>query len=185
MKIIAITGMQGSGKSLVQGVCDSKHIAYVSMGDVVRRETTKRGLELNPENVGNTAKKLRELYGAEAVAVPCINLVNEVEAKNKENTHIIAVEGVRSIHELNYFKRYYDVEVLAIHASPKTRFERLRSRGREDDSTEWDVFIERDNRELDFTIGSVIALADYMVINEGTYSDVLNNVENIFDNLLE
>jgi dephospho-CoA kinase len=66
----------------------------------------------------------------------------------------------------------YEVITVAIHASPKTRFQRLLSRKRSDDPNTWEVFFERDSRELDVGLGDVIALADLVLINEGTIADL-------------
>ena len=74
--------------------------------------------------------------------------------------------------------------VIAIHSSPLTRFERLKMRGREDDSTSWDVFVERDLRELGFSIGYAIALADSMVVNEGKFEDCIAQLDNILKEIL-
>jgi len=56
--------------------------------------------------------------------------------------------------------------LVAVHASPRERFRRLKSRGRPDDPTTWEEFVERDMRELELGIGNVIALADVMIVNE-------------------
>jgi dephospho-CoA kinase len=173
MKLIGITGMPGSGKSAIIEVSKKYNIPVVSMGDVVRHETIKRGLELNPDNVGNTAVELRKKYGNEAVAVPCLQYIEEHYGDN----NVVIIEGIRSMYEVNYFRKYYPLKIIAIHSSPKTRFKRLKSRNREDDTSEWEKFVERDLRELKFSIGSVIALSDYMVINEGSYRKYLNNLE--------
>ena len=79
---------------------------------------------------------------------------------------IIVVDGVRSLDEVEYFKKFFDVVIVAIHTSPKTRFSRLRARGRPDDPRSWSDFRERDERELSLGIGNVIALADFMIVNE-------------------
>ena len=56
--------------------------------------------------------------------------------------------------------------IVAVHASPRTRFSRLSTRGRRDDPKSWEEFVARDMKELGFGIGDVIALADVMVVNE-------------------
>lgn len=174
MKLIGITGMPGSGKSAIVEVSKKYNIPVVSMGDVVRHETLKKGLVLNPDNVGNTAIELRKKYGKEAIAVPCLQYIEEHYSNHK----IVIIEGIRSMYEVNYFRKYYPLTIIAIHSSPKTRFERLKARNRSDDTSEWKKFVERDYRELEFSIGSVIALSDYIVINEGDYSEYINNLEN-------
>ncbi|AIJ05090.1 Dephospho-CoA kinase-like protein [Methanocaldococcus bathoardescens] len=150
------------------------------MGDVVRYETKKRGLELNPENVGKTAIKLREEFGNEAIAVACLRYIEE----NLKDKDVVIVEGIRSLYEVNYFRKHKPLVLIAIHSSPLTRFERLRMRGREDDSANWEVFVERDLRELGFSIGYAIALADFVVVNESSFEDCINQLDNILKEIL-
>ena len=76
------------------------------------------------------------------------------------------------MHELQEFQSKHEVVTVAIHASPKTRFQRLLSRKRSDDPKTWEAFFERDSRELNVGLGHVIALADLVLINEGTIVDL-------------
>ncbi len=180
MLLIGITGMPGAGKSAIYEVAKKYNLPVVSMGDVVRYETKKRGLELTPENVGKTAIKLREEFGDEAIAVACLKYIKD----NLKDKNIIIIEGIRSLYEVNYFRKHNPLVLIAIHSSPLTRFERLKKRGREDDSTSWDVFVERDLRELGFSIGHAIALADFMVVNEKNFEDCINQLNNIINEIL-
>jgi dephospho-CoA kinase len=61
--------------------------------------------------------------------------------------------------------------LIAAHSSPEARFQRLSKRKRSDDPEGWSVFHERDLRELSVGQGDVIALADFMIVNEGTYDE--------------
>ncbi len=72
---------------------------------------------------------------------------------------------------------------MAIHASPKTRFQRLLSRGRSDDPKTWETFYERDNRELNVGLGHVIALADTVVVNESTIGELQSSLKVILGKL--
>ncbi|MCQ6254511.1 AAA family ATPase [Methanocaldococcus sp.] len=180
MLLIGITGMPGSGKSTIYEVAKKYNLPVVSMGDVVRYETKKRGLELTPENVGNTAINLRKEYGNEAIAVVCLKYIEN----NLKDKDIIIVEGIRSLYEVNYFRKHYPLVLIAIHSSPLTRFNRLVNRRREDDSTSWEVFVERDLRELNFSIGHAIALSDFVVINESSIENCINQLDNILKEIL-
>ena len=62
-----------------------------------------------------------------------------------------------------------------VHSSPETRYKRLNQRGRSDDSKEQKVFEERDKRELIVGLGQVIAMADYMLINENNIEELERN----------
>jgi len=159
-KLILVAGLPGSGKSVFSKVAEKNSIPVVSLGDVVREEARKRGLELSAENLGKIATELRQRYGKDIMARRVITKLLYSESP------IIVVDGVRSLDEVEYFKKFFDVVIVAIHTSPKTRFSRLRARGRPDDPRSWSDFRERDERELSLGIGNVIALADFMIVNE-------------------
>src|SRR4030067_193709 len=61
--VLALTGMPGSGKSLVVNIAREKGYEIIIMGDIIREETRKRGLTLTPENTGQTMLELRQQEG--------------------------------------------------------------------------------------------------------------------------
>lgn len=156
---ILVAGMPGSGKSLFAEAARELSIPVVSMGDVVRLEAIKRGLQTDAETMAHLARTLREERGSCAVA--------ELVLERAPQAPVVAIEGVRSREEVAFFKKHFEkVIVVAIHSSPRTRFARLTARRRRDDPASWEEFVERDERELAMGLGEVIALADYMLVNE-------------------
>jgi dephospho-CoA kinase len=165
--VIGLAGMPGSGKSLVVDTAIELGYAIVVMGDVVRQETIKRGLELTPQNVGKVMLELRQKEGNFVIAQKCIPKIEE-QTSNK-----ILVDGLRSLHEAEIFKEHFSkFSLVAVHASPEIRFNRLSNRHRSDDPAEWKVFNERDMRELNVGLGNVMAMAEQMIVND-------NNLENV------
>ncbi len=159
--VVGLAGMPGSGKSLVVETAREAGYAVVVMGDVVREETKKRGLELNPQNIGKVMLELREKGGSSIIAEKCVLKIEQQSGK-------VIVDGLRSLSEVDVFKaRFPKFSVIGVHASPEVRFNRLFRRRRSDDPDGWEVFHERDARELGVGLGNVIAMAEYMVINEG------------------
>ena len=53
MKVVAIVGMPGSGKSEVAKVFERDGFKKVRFGDITDEEISKRGLELSEENERN------------------------------------------------------------------------------------------------------------------------------------
>jgi dephospho-CoA kinase len=92
---------------------------------------------------------------------------------------------VRSLEEVEEFRKVGDAKIIAVHSSPKTRYERLSRRGRSDDPKSWEEFRERDLRELDVGIGRVISLADEIIINEGTLEDLKENTLKVFRKVIQ
>ena len=174
MKLIIVTGMPGAGKSEVADVFRRKGHPIIVMGDVIRKETKRRGLEANRENTKKIALELREKGGPGAVANQCIEEMKEASADT------IVIEGCRSLPEVDVFDDYAEaVTIVSVHSSPKTRFTRLKNRGRDDAPLEWESFRERDLREISIGLGGVIAMSDIVLINEGTLEELHKASEEI------
>jgi dephospho-CoA kinase len=172
VRVCVVAGMPGAGKEEFIRVAMEEGYNVIRMGDVVRLEAAKTGIENNDRGIGGFAHSERQIYGYDIWARRTSDLIE------KDPT---IIDGCRGIAELEVFRRRFDNEVLviAIHASPRTRFLRLRNRDREDAPKDWDEFMERDQRELGWGLGKVIATADYMIVNEGTLEDFKRNVREI------
>jgi dephospho-CoA kinase len=160
LSVIAIVGMPGAGKSLVSAVAQSHQLPVLVCGDVIREETERRGLEPTRSNMAEVMLAIRRKEGPTVVAE---RLIPKIESSASP---VVVVEGVRSMAEVRALRKHHSVAVLSVHASPRTRYERLKARGRSDDPKSWEEFSERDLRELGVGIGDVIALADGMLVNE-------------------
>jgi dephospho-CoA kinase len=167
MKIVIVTGMPGAGKSELAEAFQIAEFPVIIMGDIIREETRQRGLEPNPENTKSVMLDLREKDGLGAVAIRCLDELKRQTAKT------VVIEGCRSIAEIDVFDDFADdVKTICVHSSPSVRFERLRERGRDDAPQKWEIFRERDLRELSVGLGGVIALSDIMLINDGTIEEL-------------
>lgn len=180
MRVIGVTGLPGSGKSVVARVAKSLEINVIRMGDVIRDEAEKRNA-----NIGETAIQLRKEYGKYVVAERCVEIIKESypNLSNDNNKIKYMIEGIRSPEEVKIFKENFkEFKVIAVHSSPKTRFMRLRRRKRVDDSGNIFDFQKRDDRELNFGIGAVIATSDHMIVNEGPIWKFKNSIRSILKN---
>ncbi len=176
--IIAVTGMPGSGKSYVaKYISESTGWPVYSMGDIVREEVKNRGLPLTAENIEYVAKKLREELGLSAVAI----LLREKLKREPIATNGVIIDGMRSIHEARELHNIAPLCIIAVHASPLTRFKRMLDRSRKGDIQNWEDFVMRDRYNLSFGIGELIALADYMIVNEHSLVELKKSVENILE----
>jgi dephospho-CoA kinase len=189
MNVIGVTGMPGSGKSVVSRVADSLGMKVVRMGDVIRNEAQKRN-----EPPGKVAVELRQEYGEFVVAERCVEFIKTFSTggvgssnkAHKDKSPVFLIEGIRSPWEVQIFqKNFPNFKVIAIHSAPKTRYIRLKKRMRSDDSTEAKEAQKRDQRELKFGIGEVIASADFMVVNESAKGKLKNTVRGILKNELQ
>ena len=160
--VLGVAGMPGAGKGTFREIVQEMGYPVVVMGDEIREETKQRNLRPTPKNLGMIMLKLREEEGPAAVAKRCIPKMEKAKEK-------VVVEGIRSLHEVDEFKKHFpNFTLIAIHASPETRFRRLFQRKRSDDPKRWETFRERDLRELNVGIGAAIAAADQVIVNEGS-----------------
>jgi dephospho-CoA kinase len=172
--------MPGSGKGVFRRTVQKMGYPVVIMGDVVREEVKQRNLKPTPENLGKTMLNLRELEGPTAIAKRCVPKVEKATGR------VVVIDGIRSLAEVEEFKKHFpDFTLIAIHASPKTRYKRLFRRNRSDDPTNWGIFEQRDFRELGVGMGAVIAAADHTVVNEGTLARLKNEIRQVVKELVE
>ena len=171
---MGISGMPGSGKSIISDIAVENGAIIVSMGDIVREEAKKRG-----ESSKETAKNLRAEHGQYIVSELTIKKIKKLQEEGTENA--IIVEGIRSHHEVEMFKENFeDFIILSVFANPTIRFERLKKRMREDDSQEYSEFEKRDLTELGFGIGTVISLSDKLIINESDIESFEDEIKEYF-----
>ncbi|MDM7274807.1 MAG: AAA family ATPase [Thermoprotei archaeon] len=174
MLIIAVTGMPGSGKSSVARVLGEELGAPVLvMGDVVREEAARRGLELTPANLEIVARELRLEYGPGFVADVIAERIKAM------GVSIAVVDGVRSLSEIQSFSKLGRVCVVAVHSSPSVRLERVIARGRVGDARSVEEFKLRDRSNIALGIGEAIALADYVIVNNSSLENLLEEARRL------
>lgn len=159
--IVCLTGMPGAGKSTIaEGLLRRGGHTVVNMGDAVRAEATRRGLEPTAPNLGALMVELRRRGGPGAVALLVVPAIRAAPPG-----HTVVVDGVRSNDEVEHFREIGRVRILSVHASADTRFRLLGRRGRSDDPRDREKFDERDSRELGVGISGSIAMADESISN--------------------
>src|SRR4030066_881891 len=108
--VVGLVGMPGSGKSLVVQAAQRRGYAVVVMGDVVREETRKLGLELNPKNMGTVMLSLRKTNGQGVIAEKTIPKIRQAQSPK------VIVDGLRSLNEADVFKQNFPkFSLVAVH----------------------------------------------------------------------
>jgi dephospho-CoA kinase len=166
--------MPGAGKSTVASFLKDKGFAVVTMGDVIREEAKRQGLEPTDVNLGKMMLKLRQDLGPGAVGQIVLQKLQRDYANDNsssggdgsnKNSSSVVIDGIRSVAEIEVLKKVGHVRLLAIHASEDTRFNYLRKRGRADAPSDSNEFTGRDKRELSVGVSEAIALANEMISN--------------------
>jgi dephospho-CoA kinase len=143
------------------------------MGDVIREEAKRQGLEPTDVNLGKMMLKLRQDLGPGAVGQIVLQKLQRDHANDSssggdgsnKNYSSVVIDGIRSVAEIEVLKKVGHVRLLAIHASEDTRFKYLTRRGRADAPSDSNEFTGRDKRELSVGVSEAIALANEMISN--------------------
>ncbi|TFG29370.1 MAG: flagellar hook-basal body complex protein FliE [Promethearchaeota archaeon] len=178
MKIIGFCGLPGSGKSTAMESIKDLGLV-ITMGDVIRNEAKKMGIESTANNLGKIAKELREKEGPGAVARKCIELIQTLEDET------IFIDGVRSCKEISEFRKVWKFPLIAIELNTQERFTRLYERARSDDPKVFEDLKQRDEREFSFGLKEVIEKADYKIINESTIQDLKKKTKKLVKEILK
>jgi dephospho-CoA kinase len=181
LKVLILTGMPGSGKSCAVELAKQKGIPVFRMGDAVWAEVRSRGLELENEVVGKIANEMRQTHGPGIWAQRTVELVRKAKPSK-----LIIIDGCRSHAELEIFQKEFgsDLQVVAIIATQKTRFQRLKARSRQDDIKTLADLKARDQREVKWGLDKVIKIAKIKVRNEGTEKELKQNMGHLIDQML-
>lgn len=164
-KVVAILGMPGSGKTEAIHYLQEKYTwPKVYFGGVTLAEMERRGLERTQANERLVREDLRNLHGEDYYAKEVIKMIELLGA-----VPIVLADGLYSADEYRVFKERFgdDLLAIAIHAKPSLRHQRLSERP-ERPLTRGEA-VERDWAQLNrLNQGTSIALADYMIVNEGS-----------------
>jgi len=174
--IVCITGMPGAGKSTIVNKLQEIGFTKFTLGDGIRAEAKRRNVDPSGENLGKIMLEVREKNGPGAVA----ELIKDSIQNSTQD--VVIIDGVRSIAEIDVLKQIGDVKLLAIDASPETRFNFLSSRGRSDDPKTQENFQERDNREISVGLDKSIDIADKTITNRNlTIDELVNSAKEIIE----
>jgi dephospho-CoA kinase len=179
MRVVSIVGMAGSGKSEVARLFQENGFKAIRFGDVTDDEVKKRGLELNEANERRIRELLRKEYGMAAYAR--LNLPRIDSARQGAQ---VVIDGLYSWEEYTYLKDHYreDFIVIAVWASPGTRYSRLASRANRKLTRQ--EAAGRDRAEIEnLNKGGPIAMADFAISNESSLADLKQAVERIISRL--
>ncbi len=175
MKVVAIVGMAGAGKSEVARLFEKAGFARIRFGDVTDDELRKRGQELNEENERRIREMLRQEHGMAVYAK--LNLPRIESALVNSD---VVVDGLYSWEEYIFLKEHYgdSLYLVAVWSSPAIRYARLDGR-RTRPLTPADT-IERDRAEIEISHkGGPIAMADHIIVNESSLGDLRERTQRI------
>lgn len=175
-QIIAVVGMPGAGKTTACNYFRQKKVPVLRFGDETDLGLKALGQELTEENERWYREKLRGDFGMAAYAVKIKPRIDSALKKN----NLVFLDGLYSWEEYEYLKKEYEnLLLLCIFASPRVRYRRLLQRKVR--RLKMNEARQRDIAELiNLHKGPPIALADYLLINEGMVSKLYKGLKELF-----
>jgi dephospho-CoA kinase len=143
MKIIGISGTNGSGKDSLGQMLQQNHgWLFVPATDILRDELKKRGKRIERKNLRDLGNEWRKQFGVGVL------IDKSVELYKKGNSKGLAIASIRSVGEA---ERIHELggEIVWVDADPRIRFGRVNNRRRStEDIKSFDQFLEEEKIEM-------------------------------------
>lgn len=186
--IVCVTGMPGSGKSVMSEIAEELNFEVIKMGRIFINEICSK-YDIKPtetKKIRIHMTKIREKEGQEIVAKYTLSKIKESNSKN------IFIEGVRNIQEIEFFRENLkDVKLISLWSETRNRMDRSLKRTKERlanegdaEKTEEDLRF-RDLQEVKTGVPVVMTMADYTIVNQGDYETFISECRNILNELMK
>ncbi len=140
--IIGITGGFGSGKSTAASFFELKGFEKIILSSFLEDEAEKRGFKkITRKILQDVGNEWRRKYGSGVLARRAL------EYLRKKKTNKAVIDGIRSLGEIEEFKKEKNFILIAVVSSKRRRFERLKDLKRREKLT-WDIFQRLDRRDM-------------------------------------
>ncbi len=180
--IIGVTGFYASGKDTAAQYLAKKGFTHFSLSDVIRDELRKEKKKITRENLIKKGNELRQSYGPGVLADIILAKLDE------ERNYVIT--SIRNPAEVRSLSRRKDFIMVFVDAPIKIRFERLRSRNREEDPQTIEELKRYEKLEdAKDPIGQQLSeckkLASIVLINETTLGKLHKKIESMITDLIK
>ena len=167
-KVVSVVGMAGAGKSEVARVFEDSGFTRVRFGDITDMEVKKRSLALNEESERYVRELLRKEHGMAAYARLSLPTIDSA-LKHAD----VVIDGLYSWEEYTFLKGYFKdrFSVVAVWASPQTRYARLANRAVRPLTAE--EAASRDEAEIrKLNKSAPIVMADFTILNDSSLKNL-------------
>jgi len=174
--ILGIAGEMGSGKGTI-----AKHVVEEHKGSAHRFSTILRDildrayLEQSRDNMQTLSTILRKNFGEDLLA-------KSIYHDTKKDDHdIVIVDGVRRMADILYLEEVPHFKLIYVETDIEVRYERIVKRGENSDDAKksFSEFEKANQDESESQIRELKNYANYVVDNNGTFTDLYKQIENI------
>jgi len=173
--IIGLTGENCAGKGTVADYLKKKGFYYLSLSDVIREELKSEGREITRESLIEKGNSLRAEYGPGVLATKTAAVV--------QNDRNYVIDSIRNPAEVAELRKLAGFFLFHVTAPPEVRFDRMRSRDREEDPKTFEAFMKIEKMEAKNAertkqnIDETVKLADKTVVNDTNLAELYDKTD--------
>ncbi|OGL66195.1 hypothetical protein A3B21_01895 [Candidatus Uhrbacteria bacterium RIFCSPLOWO2_01_FULL_47_24] len=176
--VIGITGTTGAGKDTIADYLKTLGFAYHSLSDIIRDECAKKNIPLDRDNLIAMGNELRGKLGPGV-----LGKLTAEKIQNLGETKAIAV-SIRNPAEVAELKKMPGFFLISVDAPIDIRYNRIKTRGRIEDSVTFEKFKAQEETELAGSanqqqLNNVMTLADFRIKNDETFENLHRRVDEI------
>lgn len=166
VKIIALVGLAGSGKSTATDYLKQKGYPSVYFGGVVMKALKDENIEITPANEKMMRTKLREDFGKDIIVN---KIVEQIQNLIKSGQKRIIADGLYTWTEYKILKKHFPTELKVIALVPPKNLRHKRISSRPERAMTLAEINDRDFNEIEvLEKGGPIAIADYFIVNKNS-----------------
>ena len=138
--IIGLTGTKASGKGVIAEILQGQNFVYSSTSDRVREEALERGLQnYKTSDLQDIGNELRQNHGSAVLIQRTLEKLGD--------SKLMVIDGIRNLGEVDFLHSKRGI-LVGVDAPQQIRYERLLQRARHSDPTNWEGFVEMEERDL-------------------------------------
>lgn len=178
MKLLAVVGMSGAGKSVITDYLEDNQWKKIYFGGITYKLMNEAGIERTEDGKSEKEfrEKLRKEHGPE-----CYAKFLEPEIRDSLKDDNVVLDGLYSWYEYKYLiDKFPDLKLLAVVTDKEIRYQRVAERAER--AFDHDAIVYRDLSEIENLFkGGPIAYADYYILNNGTKEEAIERLKKILE----
>lgn len=180
--IFGLAGSFAAGKGTVADYLIKTHnFKHFSASEFITKEIVKRGLPVNRDSMIIVANGLRAMHGPTYI-------VDELYKQAQQDGENAIIESLRAVAEVKHIQKLGGV-VIGVDAEPEIRYKRTIGRGGVKDNVSYEEWKAQElaecnpDDETKQNIFGALALADYTILNNGSYTELHQQIALVLKHL--